>query len=133
MDVIPKPKKKKKAEEEDIDDEEEPFEEGDDHDGDDFLVELVLPQKRAAGRPANGCYDFADGHPLFETHTQRLRSKPKVPVPRRSPRPPPPKPRRLTVAWKKQAKEFAQHVLVVFRPWRAQIEGSFNLKMLYHT
>ena len=67
---------------------------------------------------------FAEGHPLYETHVQRLRSKIKVPVPCRVPRPPPIKPRILTESWKKQAREFSRFFLVLFRPWQFKIGGT---------
>ena len=73
---------------------------------------------RRAGRPANGCFQFAESHPLFATHEMRLRSKTKVPVPKYVPKPPPKKPAKLTEAWKKQARNFAKYFLVLFRPWR---------------
>jgi len=82
---------------------------------------------RQRGRPSNSCYSFAEGHPLHATHVQRLRSKLKVPVPCRVPRPPPIKPRILTESWKKQAREFSRFFLVLFRPWKLQIEGNLIL------
>ena len=85
------------------------------------VSESIAARKR--GRPTNGLIQFAAGHPLFESHIQRIRSKFKVPVPRRSPRPPPIKPLQLTEAWKKQAREYAKHAMVLFCPWKAPIEG----------
>lgn len=117
VDVIPKKKRKTKpnsnvqVDDEDQDLQDPPFEE--------------VPQR---GRPTNSCVDFAKGHPLYETHTQRLRSKIKVPVPRHVPRPPPEKPRKLTDPWKKQAREFAQFYLTFFKPWRQEIEGNPVIK-----
>lgn len=70
------------------------------------------------GRPTNGMFQFAKGHPLFETHIQRLRSKPKVPVTRNVPRPPPKKQKTLTNAWKKQARLFSEYFLTLFKPWK---------------
>lgn len=69
------------------------------------------------GRPKNGMFEFSRGHPLFQSHIQRLRSKPKVPVPRNVPRPPPKKPRILNNSWKNQATNFSRYFLALFKPW----------------
>ena len=79
------------------------------------------------GRPANGTFNFAIGHPLFKTHIQRLRSKPKVPVPRNVPRPPPAKPSQLTNSWKKQARLFSEYFLTLFKPWNYSTENGGTL------
>ena len=73
------------------------------------------------GRPANGCFPFAETHPLYATHQMRIRSKTKVPVPKYVPKPPPEKPAKPTEAWKKQARAFASYFLVLFRPWRYSV------------
>lgn len=79
------------------------------------------------GRPTNGMFQFAKGHPLFETHIQRLRSKPKVPVPRNVPRPPPAKPNKLTNSWKQQARIFSRYFLTLFKPWNFPTENGGTL------
>lgn len=70
------------------------------------------------GRPVNNTFSFSSGHPLVETHTQRIRSKSLVPVlvlP--PPKPPSVKPKLLTDDWKNQARKFARYILVLYQPW----------------
>lgn len=70
------------------------------------------------GRPDNGCFPFDNGHQLFATHFQQLRSKHKIPVLiRLPPKNPPSKPAELTDRWMKQARHFAEYYLTLFRPW----------------
>lgn len=80
------------------------------------------------GRPVNGLFLFANTHPLHETHVQRLRSKPEVPVPIcPPPSPPPPRPSKLTEEWKREARRFIRYILVLFKPW-AKLPGPLTWK-----
>lgn len=70
------------------------------------------------GRTKNGTFEFHKHHPLFLTHCQQLRSKTKIPVLlRQPPKPPPSKPDKLTEEWRFAARQFAQYILILFRPW----------------
>ena len=82
------------------------------------------------GRQANTTFPFAIGHPLRDTHVQKIRSKSLVPVPvAYPPQPPPGKQPVLTDAWKQQARKFSRYVLTLFRPWAAsngQLPGDLS-------
>ena len=87
-------------------------------------------RQTAAGRPANGRFNFHSNHPLFKTHTQQLRSNMKIPVPVKIPPPPPPSnPKHKSRLWFKKANNFAQYMLVLFQPWEmndGQLPGSLK-------
>jgi hypothetical protein len=74
----------------------------------------------AAGRPPNGRGALAGTNPLWASHEVTLSSNPK-PFILAGPSPPPlpeqPTPRNPSRAWQKQADEFAQYYLLLFRPF----------------
>lgn len=78
-----------------------------------------------AGRPANGCYEFEDGHPLKGYYQQRLRSKLLIPQPvATSPSMPTSV---VTVEGRKQARKAAAYFLTLFKPWSIRTVPTFSL------
>ena len=92
------------------------------------IITIVEKQKEnerssGAGRKRNAVFEFAEGHPLRESHVQQIRSKLCVPTPiQKPPKPPPTKPQKHSELWEKKAERFANYMLVLFRPW-AQDNG----------
>ena len=89
------------------------------------IVEKPKENERSsgAGRKRNAVFEFAEGHPLRESHVQQIRSKLCVPTPiQKPPKPPPTKPQKHSELWEKKAERFANYMLVLFRPW-AQDNG----------
>ena len=83
--------------------------------------DAFMPEADLGGRQANTTFPFAVGHPLRETHVQRIRSKSLIPVPvAYPPQPPHGKQTILTDEWKQQARKFARYVLTLFRPWTSK-------------
>ena len=87
-----------------------------------------------AGRKSNARYNFASSHPLAETHEQQLRSKPSIPFPVGvPPKPPGKRCKKLTEAWKNQARKFAKYILILFRPWNdesGQLPGDLSWRSM---
>lgn len=87
----------------------------------------VQPTPRDTPRPtlhqsrrANSTFLFANEHPLFATHQQRLRSKQVCPVLAGGippPYPPMIRENERTAVWHKIAERFARYALVIFCPW----------------
>ena len=95
----------------------------------------VTPRKEKTknpGRPSNTRYLFHPDHPLYDTHEQQLRSKPRIPLfIGRPPRPPGRRQSTLTVAWKNRARRFARYFLILLRPWTeadGQLPGRLTWK-----
>ena len=68
----------------------------------------------------NTTFAFADGHPLAETHIQRLRANPRMPgLVGRCPKPPGPRQPQgqVTDLWRQQATKHAKYLLLCFQPW----------------
>ena len=82
------------------------------------------------GRKRSLTVDFDAGHPLCETHTQRLCSKQFTPIlaGAHCPKYPGPKPLAPSAQWSAAAARFARYVLVTFRPWsvESKLPGSLD-------
>ena len=75
-------------------------------------------KQRGRGRPAFEAIDFQNDHPLHGLEKQaclKLHSVAII-VPKTPPCPGP-RPHPLTPAWKQMARNFAAHMLTVYRPW----------------
>lgn len=84
------------------------------------------------GRRRNATFDFDPRHPLFATHTQRLRSKHFVPILAGAPPPRHPGSRRDEASWRQAADRFAAYVLTLHMPWDLQL-GAPKYKLCYDT
>jgi hypothetical protein len=84
------------------------------------------------GRRANATFDFDSRHPLFETHTQRLRSKHVIPILAGAPPPMHPGYRRADASWVQAADRFAAYVLTLHMPWDLDI-GAPKYSLTYET
>ena len=95
-----------------------------------------LPTEEAtthpAGRKANATFDFDSRHSLFETHTQRLRSKQTIPILAGAPPPRHPGSRRTDASWVQAADRFAAYVLTLHMPWDLDL-GAPKFNLTYET
>ena len=79
----------------------------------------VKPSKpRGRGRPAFIRHDFHEDHPLYGLYTlECLAVHTNAIIVAKTPPCPGPRPNPLTESWKQLARNFAVHMLVVYRPW----------------
>lgn len=91
------------------------------------VTAMKRTERGTRGRRSNEAFPFHAGHPLFETHEQKLVSK--VPCPMVPGKPPPKQPpalpagKRSTAAWRKSLACYAAYMLANYRPWHFDGSG----------